>query len=95
MYIYSEKLKKYITTNFFNTIFKAGFGVGCDSAVIIATNPNTNGIAKKLNFCPYKSIKWSDFKDSQTGKDWFPAEKLPYAIVNSYYKLLKDSDFSQ
>ena len=69
---------------------KAGFAKGCDSAVIIATNPNTNGIAKKLNFSHYKSVHWSDYKDTMTGEDWFPADKLPYTIVNSYYKLLKD-----
>ena len=76
------------------TNFQAGFDKGCDSTVIIATNPKTNGIAKKFNFCHYNSIKWSDYKDSQTGKEWFPAEKLPHTIVNSYYKLLNRSDFT-
>ena len=47
--------------------FKAGFDKGCDSAIIIATNPNTNNIAKKLNFSHYKSLNWSDYKDSQIG----------------------------
>ena len=64
-----------------------------DSAIIIATNPNTNNIAKRLNFIHYKSLNWSDYKDSLTGQDWFPEEKLPYTIVNSYYKLLQQSDF--
>ena len=73
---------------------KAGFDKGCDSAIIIATNPNTNNIAKRLNFIHYKSLNWSDYKDSLTGQDWFPAEKLPYTIVNSYYKLLNNSNFS-
>lgn len=59
----------------------------CDSAIIIATNPNTNKIAQKLNFVQYKSVKWSDYQDPKTGKDWFPAEKMPHPIVNSYFKM--------
>jgi hypothetical protein len=54
-------------SNFTSIQFKAGFDKGCDSAIIIATNPNTNNIAKKLNFSHYKSLNWSDYKDSRTG----------------------------
>ena len=85
-----SKVHLYRSNSLQNPYFKAGFEQGCDSAVIIATNPNTNGIAKKLNFSHYKSVHWSDYKDTKTGEDWFPADKLPYTIVNSYYKLLKD-----
>ena len=45
----------------------------------------------KLNFSHYKKVHWSDYKDTKTGEDWFPADKLPYTIVNSYFKLLKDA----
>ena len=93
--VHEKYQRKGIASKLVLESMKAGFDKGCDSAVITATNPNTNGIAKKLNFCYCTSVHWSDYKDSQTGKDWFPAEKLPCTIVNSYYKLLKNSDFSQ
>ena len=92
--IHEKYQRKGIASKLVLESIKAGFKKGCDSAVIIATNPNTNGIAKKLNFSHYKSVHWSDYKDAKTGEDWFPADKLPYTIVNSYYKLLKDSDFN-
>ena len=88
--VHEKYQRKGIASKLVLESIKAGFAKGCDSAVIIATNPNTNGIAKKLNFSHYKSVYWSDYKDTKTGEDWFPADKLPYTIVNSYYKLLKD-----
>jgi ribosomal protein S18 acetylase RimI-like enzyme len=92
--VHEKYQRKGIASKLVLESMKAGFDNGCDSAIIIATNPNTNNIAKKLNFSHYKSLNWSDYKDSLTGQDWFPAEKLPYTIVNSYYKLLQQSDFS-
>ena len=68
---------------------EAGKSNHCKAAIIIATNPHTNGIAKKFEFKPYKSVKWSDYKDNNTGEQWFPDEKMPHSIVNSYFKLFQ------
>ena len=67
---------------------EAGKANHCQAAIIIATNPHTNGIAKKFQFTPYKSVKWSDYKDDN-GEKWFPDEKMPNPLVNSYVKLFQ------
>ena len=69
-------------------IFQAGISKNCQAAIIIATNPNTNGIAKKFQMVLYKTVYWNDYPVGE-GEKWFPPDKMPCPFVNSYYKFLQ------
>lgn len=86
----SENYKrKGIATKLVNYSMKEGKKKGCTGAILTATAKATNGIADKLQFSLYKSIKWCDYRDPKTGKVLYDNEqKLPHPLINSYHKFI-------